>query len=280
MTDAPEQPQQPQQQQQQQPGTTQKLKIRISAKGKGSSDSQAASNGKRAGGSGHIPASSAAGGGGGAQEASKYRPFRLVEEHVTRNLQRLLSSAAADADASSNARASASTSTDTAAAAAGTSASSTMMAGALTLALAHINKQVLAYAESNGGVAGTGSAEAAESRYGSGGSDDSALRTLQSRILVVSVSSDVASQYIPIMNCVFAAQRKVAPPLTPLTPFFSFISLSLRFIFIFFISVFFPSPFLLLYIVRDSEKKISLFSLSVVAAIGQPSFSLVFFSSL
>jgi transcription initiation factor TFIIH subunit 3 len=152
----------------------------------------------------------------------------LVEEHVTKNLQRLLSSAAADADGLSSARVGASAGTDVATAAgAGTGASSTMMAGALTLALAHINKQVLAYAESNGGVAGTGSAEAAESRYGSGGSDDSALRTLQSRILVVSVSSDVASQYIPIMNCVFAAQRKVAPPLTPLIPFFSLISLFL-----------------------------------------------------
>ena len=82
-----------------------------------------------------------------------------------------------------------------------------MMAGALTLALAYVNKQTLAYADSNGGGGGSG-------RGGGGGiveiKDETAnLPGLQSRILIISVSSDLAFQYIPVMNCIFAAQRRV-----------------------------------------------------------------------
>lgn len=38
--------------------------------------------------------------------------------------------------------------------------------------------------------------------------DDSEM-TMNARIVVISVSGDLAEQYIPIMNCIFAAQRKV-----------------------------------------------------------------------
>lgn len=117
-------------------------------------------------------------------DADKYRPFRLVEDNVLANLQALIDATSETDVARTNA---------------------TMMAGALTLALAFINKQTLAYAESNG-VAGAGSStnEITESKDADGDQQG-----LQSRILVVSVSDDLAFQYIPVMNCIFAAQRKV-----------------------------------------------------------------------
>jgi transcription initiation factor TFIIH subunit 3 len=120
-----------------------------------------------------------------ADDANKYRPFRLVEDEVMANLRALI-----DSTTESDLR-------DT---------STTMMAGALTLALAHINRETLAYEENGGGggVSGGGSSvtpglsDAIEGKPG-----------MQSRILVLSVSGDLAFQYIPIMNCIFAAQRKV-----------------------------------------------------------------------
>lgn len=120
-------------------------------------------------------------------DADKYRPFRLIEDNVLSNLQALIDSTSETDVAQMNA---------------------TMMAGALTLALAFINKQTLEYAENNG-VAGGGRStnEMTEPK-----DTDGENQGLQSRILIVSVSDDLASQYIPVMNCIFAAQRKVCFP--------------------------------------------------------------------
>lgn len=118
-------------------------------------------------------------------DANKYRPFRLVEEEVTSNLRTLINHTK-DTDVLAG--------------------NGTMMAGALSLALAFINKQTLAYSESNGGAGArlNGAGESAEAR-----DIDNEKQGLQSRILIVSVSSDTALQYIPVMNCIFAAQRNV-----------------------------------------------------------------------
>ena len=122
-----------------------------------------------------------------ASDANKYRPFRLVEDNVLLNLKDLISSTAKVDIAQ---------------------LSATMMAGALTMALAFINKQTLAYSESGGTAGGVSeTTDGAES-----GDVDGEKQGLQSRILVVSVSEDLAFQYIPIMNCIFAAQRKVCVP--------------------------------------------------------------------
>ncbi|EAW13028.1 TFIIH/NER complex subunit TFB4 [Aspergillus clavatus NRRL 1] len=136
-------------------------------------------------------------GSSGAADAhvNKYRPFRIVEEQVSRNLRRLLG---------------ATTATDVQA------STTTMMAGALTLALSHINRRSLAWAEAHGGAAATGSAGAAEGAPGGGGRADGeggGAEGLQSRILIISVSSstDSAHQYIPIMNAIFACQRLHVP---------------------------------------------------------------------
>ncbi|RAH69643.1 TFIIH/NER complex subunit TFB4 [Aspergillus aculeatinus CBS 121060] len=138
-------------------------------------------------------------------EMNKYRPFRIVEEQVTQNLHRLLGGTTAD-DLSAT--------------------TSTLMAGALTLALSHINRRTIAWAEAHGGetdpnahannnntttstnTAGGGAAAAA-----SGGDKASTESGLQSRILILSVSSatGAAHQYIPIMNAIFACQRLQIP---------------------------------------------------------------------
>ncbi|KAJ5312426.1 hypothetical protein PENANT_c027G00842 [Penicillium antarcticum] len=135
-------------------------------------------------------------------QTNKYRPFRIVEEQVTRNLKDLIDSTTGD-DLRSN--------------------MSTMLAGALTLALSNINRRTIAWAEEHGGAAledaaaeggasgggGGGGVAAAPNRYSASNEDE----RLQSRILIVSVSgsSDSAHQYIPIMNSIFACQRLHIP---------------------------------------------------------------------
>ncbi|KAI9844987.1 MAG: RNA polymerase II transcription factor B subunit 4 [Sclerophora amabilis] len=121
-----------------------------------------------------------------ANDANKYRPFRCIEDEVLSNLRQLIS----ETDPSSlNAQ------------------DSTTMAGALSLALAYINKQTLAQADTSGTtITNPTTASGSSSRDAEFGPSG-----LQSRILIISVSGDQADQYIPIMNCIFAAQRKRIP---------------------------------------------------------------------
>ena len=101
-----------------------------------------------------------------------------------------------------------------------TRSGTTMMAGALTIALSYINRQLIAYDESNGGMTATtiisAGGDMVDSRDAAAAASSSQGKTkgLQCRVLVISVSNDVASQYIPMMNCIFAAQRKVIHHLT------------------------------------------------------------------
>jgi transcription initiation factor TFIIH subunit 3 len=122
--------------------------------------------------------------------SDKYRPFRVVEEELLRNLSRLLSS------------------TDPATISPTTS---TMVAGALTLALSYINRQNSALAESSGGA--TNNPDSAPPNASSRAADANNKNLLHSRILLISVSPshDLAHQYIPIMNAIFACQRLSIP---------------------------------------------------------------------
>ncbi|KAL2829924.1 TFIIH subunit Tfb4/p34 [Aspergillus cavernicola] len=139
----------------------------------------------------------------GGRQVNKYRLFRIVEEQVTSNLRRLMDSTSrADVNSSS----------------------STMMAGALTLALSHINRRTIAWAEAHGGGdtssltrssdpdTSTASMHARRSTTTTA-TNDSGAEGLQSRILIISVSSATGSahQYIPIMNGIFACQRLHVP---------------------------------------------------------------------
>lgn len=117
-------------------------------------------------------------------DANKYRPFSLIEHDLLTTLRELIDSTSTD-DVSST--------------------TTTQMAGALTLALSYTNKATVAYDES--GVASS-------SKTHTDGSDNTSgdtPRGLLSRILVISVSGDLAHQYIPIMNTTFAAQRLRIP---------------------------------------------------------------------
>lgn len=124
-------------------------------------------------------------------QPNKYRPFRIVEDQITRNLKSLMDSTTADQIRGNT---------------------STMLAGALTLALSHINRRTIAWAEEHGGAnpedtAAEGSSSS--NRYSASNENEK----LQSRILIVSVSgsSDSAHQYIPVMNSIFACQRLHIP---------------------------------------------------------------------
>ncbi|KAL2265517.1 hypothetical protein VTJ83DRAFT_6617 [Remersonia thermophila] len=92
------------------------------------------------------------------------------------------------------------------------SSTTTQIAGALTLALAHINKTALSFAAptaaATAGAAGTsgvatgtsGPAPVVTATTSAGG-----LAGLHARILILSVSDSAPAQYIPTMNAVFAA---------------------------------------------------------------------------
>lgn len=112
-------------------------------------------------------------------DANKYRPFRNVETELLANLRALMSHTS-ESDLKSS--------------------TTTLVAGALTTALAYIAKANLKSAPQVGDAQMTDLATAA---------DPPATRSsLTSRILVLSVSGDLASQYIPVMNAIFAAQRQ------------------------------------------------------------------------
>lgn len=124
-------------------------------------------------------------------DANKYRPFATVEHAITTNLRNLLDSTTPD-DLSES--------------------TSTMLAGALTLALSYINKQTLT-ASNTGNVSSAGDTNTVGqfSAQTNDGITTAATTSLLSRILVVSVSGDLATQYIPIMNAIFACQRLAVP---------------------------------------------------------------------
>lgn len=114
------------------------------------------------------------------EDANKYRPFALIENSLLASLENLISTTT-EADISTT--------------------NTTQMAGALTLALSYINKATIKHSDTDASCKPTSSGlEPIDTATG-----------LQSRILVVSVSGDLAHQYIPIMNTTFAAQRLRIP---------------------------------------------------------------------
>jgi len=112
--------------------------------------------------------------------ANKYGPFAFIEGALLKSLRELISTTT-EADISMT--------------------TTTQMAGALTLALAYINKATINF---------TGITTEAKTAP-IGVESNETPPGLQSRILVISVSGDLAHQYIPIMNTTFAAQRLRIP---------------------------------------------------------------------
>lgn len=112
-----------------------------------------------------------------ADDANKYRPFRLIQETLVASLSHLLATTPATSLPA---------------------VPTTSIAGALTLALTYSGKQPLLMSS----VAPTNNPSL---------SKESASPPLLSRILILSVSGDLAHQYIPIMNSIFACQRLSIP---------------------------------------------------------------------
>ncbi|KAL2015696.1 hypothetical protein VTK56DRAFT_5014 [Thermocarpiscus australiensis] len=136
-----------------------------------------------AGDGSNRPAPSAA-----ASSANKYPQFAQIETSLLSSLRALMNET---------------TTSDL-------SSTTTQISGALTLALAHINKTALSFTASNAAASATtthpmtaggalGAASVASTSTSGG------LAGLHARILVLSVSDSSPAQYIPTMNAVFAA---------------------------------------------------------------------------
>ncbi|EMD91710.1 hypothetical protein COCC4DRAFT_187951 [Bipolaris maydis ATCC 48331] len=120
-----------------------------------------------------------------AESANKYRPFAVVESTILQNFVKLLNET----------KESHLEATPT-----------TLIGGALSLALTHINKQTILHAPTAASAESASLAALADSE-----NTHVDRVSLTSRILIVSVSGDLANQYIPVMNSIFAAQRKRIP---------------------------------------------------------------------
>ncbi|RAR07072.1 rna polymerase ii transcription factor b subunit 4 [Stemphylium lycopersici] len=120
-----------------------------------------------------------------AESANKYRPFAVVESAILQNFVKLLNET----------KESHLEATPT-----------TLIGGALSLALTHINKQTILHAPTAASAESASLAALADSENA-----HVDRVSLTSRILIVSVSGDLANQYIPVMNSIFAAQRKRIP---------------------------------------------------------------------
>lgn len=136
------------------------------------------------------------GAGGAVQppdDANKYRPFAHIEYAITNNIRKLIKQTSTEALSSTPA---------------------TMVAGALTMALTFISKQSAVLPTANTSVqfnySDPNSVAGGNELSGDGAKANAAMK-LTSRILILSVSGDLASQYIPIMNSIFACQRLNIP---------------------------------------------------------------------
>ncbi|SNX82287.1 related to TFIIH basal transcription factor complex p34 subunit [Melanopsichium pennsylvanicum] len=84
---------------------------------------------------------------------------------------------------------------------------------ALSQALCHLNRLGLSDA-TDAANSGNGIAATAQTRAGGGNTASTSSGALggiggfKSRILILSVTQDASTQYIPMMNCIFAAQKK------------------------------------------------------------------------
>ena len=134
--------------------------------------------------------------------ANKYRPFAVVERELLASLSELFANT--DADVLAN------------------DGNNTMIAGSLTMALAYISKLGMAYwptsdslmnNNNNSNKSGTdnGMAPSVNATDLNDSTNFATKTALTARILILSVSGDLAGQYIPVMNAVFAAQRLRIP---------------------------------------------------------------------
>lgn len=116
---------------------------------------------------------------------NKYRPFATVETAILNNFAKLLDSTKVEHLSATP---------------------TTLIGGALSLALSYIAKSTLLHSPVDPSTHEDPLRALADSE-----STHAQRVPLTSRILIVSVSGDLANQYIPVMNSIFAAQRKRIP---------------------------------------------------------------------
>ena len=114
-----------------------------------------------------------------SDDANHYRPFRLIQTTLLTALTTLLKTTPPSS-----------------------LTPETSIAGALTLALTYINKTTLSLSTTASSIAPNADTTLAS---------ETAPPALNPRILILSVSGDLAHQYIPIMNTIFACQRLSIP---------------------------------------------------------------------
>ncbi|KAF2189722.1 RNA polymerase II transcription factor-like protein B subunit 4 [Zopfia rhizophila CBS 207.26] len=119
------------------------------------------------------------------ENPNKYRPFAIIEKAILSNFAKLLDTTK-ESDLAST--------------------PTTLVGGALSLALSYIAKSTLLHSPVDPLATDNPLSALADSET------MHAQRTpLTSRVLVISVSGDLANQYIPVMNAIFAAQRRRIP---------------------------------------------------------------------
>jgi transcription initiation factor TFIIH subunit 3 len=120
-----------------------------------------------------------------AENPNKYRAFALVESAILKNFAKLLDETKESYLAATP---------------------TTLIGGAISLALTYISKSTMLHAPTAASAENMSLAALADSE-----NTHIDRIPLTSRILIVSVSGDLANQYIPVMNSIFAAQRKKIP---------------------------------------------------------------------
>ncbi|BFZ58960.1 RNA polymerase II transcription factor B subunit 4 [Savitreella phatthalungensis] len=124
--------------------------------------------------------------------ANGYRPFIELQDEVTMGLRRLFAEdqgAVGDDEMKTS------------------GASSSLMSGAISMALSFINRASMDTEGEASGDSTMSSVPQARSGHTQPGRAEG-VSQVKSRIMILSASSDLALQYIPMMNCIFAAQKK------------------------------------------------------------------------
>ncbi|GAA6007503.1 hypothetical protein JCM11491_004188 [Sporobolomyces phaffii] len=119
-------------------------------------------------------------------DSNVYQSFRVVDENVVKGVKNMMTSLPPlDATSEPGSR------------------KGVNLVAALSMALCHINRLSLSTTATSTGA----SSASANSTTASTSSSSESNARVQPRILILSVTPDEPSQYVPIMNCIFTAQK-------------------------------------------------------------------------
>ncbi|GAA5990475.1 hypothetical protein JCM10908_007388 [Rhodotorula pacifica] len=107
-----------------------------------------------------------------ASDTNTYQQFRQVDERIRTGVKEMMTAMPDEPDGTSN------------------------LVGALSMALCHVNRL---------------SSSSSDLYAPSSTSASSAIKKAKPRIVILSVTQDASTQYVPIMNCIFTAQKNNIP---------------------------------------------------------------------